>query len=250
MKKVFTLLSFVFIITFANAQRKCDLQILQYIPGNGWEIQNGKPFDIVARVQNMGPDAIKGSDTILYLFKLDGSYIMSGGVPLNKAFYGLSIASGAEATQTIFQGLSLNFTTFEGNHQFCTEATLFNRSTTDGATDATNTTNNTGCATVRMNKFMNGINANASNAVLINGLDVYPNPAVSDAKLNYVLAESNQVKISVKDLQGREVMQVINETQAAGVYEKSIDISSLNAGIYFVEYNTGGKIFTSKLVKQ
>ena len=249
MKKLFTLLSFVFVITFANAQRNCNLQIIQYLPGNGWEIQNGKPFDVSVRVKNLGPNDIKPTDTILYLFKIDASYIMSGGYPLNKAFYGATIPSGGEITQALFSGLTLNFTTIEGNHQFCTESTLYNRSTTDGATDGV-IANNTGCATVRFNKFASGIKTQGANSILLNGIDVYPNPAVGTTTLNYVLADNNNVKITVKDLQGREVMQVLNETQVAGVYEKSIDVSTLNSGIYFVEYNTGGNVYTSKLIKQ
>jgi hypothetical protein len=247
MKKLFTLLSFVFVITFANAQRKCDLLITQYIPGPGWEIQNGRPFDITVKVKNIGPDAIKVTDTILYLLKLDASYIMSGGSPIGKAFFGLAIAPGAEVTQYLFTGLTLTFTTIDGTHQFCTETTLFNRSTSDGATDL-NTANNTGCAAVLMNKFPSGINSPGS--ITLNGLSVSPNPTMGNTIIAYSLSDNNNVKITVRDLSGREVMSVVNEKMGAGSYEKSIDMSSLNAGVYFVEYTAGDKVYTSKLIKQ
>jgi len=245
MKKFFTLLVFTFAITFADAQRKCDLQVSPFLPGNGWIIQNGKPFDITVKVKNLGPDAIKTTDTILYLLKIDGTYITSSGQPLGKALIGLSIPVGTEVTQSLFTGLTMTFT-IDGSHQFCTEATLFNRAAVDGASDVS-LSNNTGCATVLMNKFTSGINAKSD--LLINGISVFPNPVHSITTLNYVVDGENDVKIAIKDLQGREVLQVLNELQNAGNYEKTIDLSSFSNGIYLVEYNVGGKVYTSKIIK-
>ncbi len=248
MKKLFTLITLLSVLTIANAQRSCDLVISQYLPGNGWEIQSGKPFDITIRVKNLGPADIKATDTILYLIKIDANYITSSGNPLGKAFYGQTIKKGDEITISLYAGLMLTHS-IDGNHQFCTEMSLFNRAAADGSTDP-NTANNTGCATVRMNKFSTGIDPNNVTSVLVNSIENFPNPATSETKLTYIVSQTNNVKIVVKDLQGREVMQVVNNQQNTGIYQNTIDVSTLATGVYIIEYTAGDQVITSKLVKQ
>jgi hypothetical protein len=249
MKKLFTFFTLAFVFTYAQAQRSCDLQCTQYVPGVNWEIRLGVPFDISVKMKNLGPGEIKPTDTILYLLKIDANYITSGGSPLGKAFYGNSIAVGGELTVTLFQ--ALNFTTqpLDGTHQFCTETFLYNRATTDGATDP-NTGNNTGCNPVIMNKYGVGVDLSNATDVSVSGMNVYPNPATNSATIEYVVAQTNPVKVVVRDIQGREVLSVVNENKDFGVYQKNIDISSLSKGIYIVEYTVGDQVITSKLVKQ
>lgn len=248
MKKLFTLITLLSVLTIANAQRSCDLVISQYLPGNGWEIQSGKAFDITVRVKNLGPAEIKATDTIVCLIKIDANYITSSGVPLGKYTTGNTIKVGDEISVNLFSGLMLTHS-IVGNHQFCTDMALFNRAATDGSTDP-NSANNTGCSTVRMNKFNTGIDPNNINAVLVNSVEASPNPATSETKITYVVSQSNNVKIVVKDIQGREVMQILNSQQNTGIYQNSIDVSALATGVYIIEYTAGDQVITSKLVKQ
>jgi hypothetical protein len=144
----------------------------------------------------------------------------------------------------LWQGLSQNYNT-GGVHIYCIDVKLQNRSTTDGSTDP-NPNNNTSCHHVYVTTFTNGIDAKATQKEI----SVSPNPAGATACVTYSLEQGSMVNLSITDLQGRVVMQAVNESQAAGDYKRSIDISSLNAGIYFVSFTSGGKVFTAKLVKQ
>ncbi len=248
MKKLFTLFTLIFVLNVANAQRSCDLRSSQYLPMYNQEIQSGKPFDITCKVKNLGPAAVKVTDTIAYYLALDGSYLMSGGKPLGKAFFGLAIAVGDEVTMPLFAGLTFTHN-LQGTHPFCTEVLLFNRSAADAATDPV-ATNNLGCSNVLMNMFSVGLDPNNITSVLVNSISASPNPAVNSTTLNYILSENNAVKIVIKDIQGREVLTVINEDEKAGIYQNTLDLSTLSTGIYMVEYRVGNNIITTKLVKQ
>ncbi|KGO90473.1 M43 family zinc metalloprotease [Flavobacterium suncheonense] len=75
----------------------------------------------------------------------------------------------------------------------------------------------------------------------INGLNVYPNPANS---FLYITTAANGVKnITIYDVVGKEVL---NTTTA----NETINVSSLNAGIYMVKITEEGKTATRKLVIQ
>lgn len=248
MKKLFTLLSLISTLICANAQRSCDLRCSEYFPLFNQEIQSGKPFDITVKVKNLGPSVIKVTDTILYLIKIDANYLMSGGSPLGKGFFGQAIAVGDEVSVPLYAGLTLTHN-FQGTHQFCTEMTLFNRSATDAATDPV-LSNNTGCSSVLMNLHGVGLDPANITSLKINSISVSPNPAEENVTLNYIVSGVDQVKIVVKDLQGRELIHILNEPQTLGIYEKNVDVSSLSTGIYLVEYTVGNSVITSKLVKK
>jgi len=62
---------------------------------------------------------------------------------------------------------------------------------------------------------------------------IYPNPSGSRAIADYTLNTSSYVQLSVFDLNGRQVMQIIpGENQEAGKYTYEINGSDLQAGLY------------------
>ncbi|MCB9260774.1 MAG: T9SS type A sorting domain-containing protein [Flavobacteriales bacterium] len=74
-----------------------------------------------------------------------------------------------------------------------------------------------------------------------NGLSVYPNPASSLVKVSSLFVSNSSSKIKIVDLQGRVVLE--KELDSTN----SVDVSSLNAGMYVVEVVSGDIRSTEKL---
>ena len=78
----------------------------------------------------------------------------------------------------------------------------------------------------------------------VSGLSVYPNPAENETFVTIEDAGFNEV--SVYDMQGRMVSSM---TYVANAGEQvSLDVESLNSGVYFVRVSNDGAVRTAKLV--
>ena len=67
----------------------------------------------------------------------------------------------------------------------------------------------------------------------------YPNPFNSSSKFKFEISKLGNVKISVYDVQGREVQTLVNERLNAGTYEVKFDGSMLTSGVYFYQLTSG-----------
>ncbi|HEU4716757.1 MAG TPA: T9SS type A sorting domain-containing protein, partial [Bacteroidia bacterium] len=65
------------------------------------------------------------------------------------------------------------------------------------------------------------------------GLAVFPNPAQNSVSVRMDMLHDNSVVISVTDLSG-QVVSERKETNVSGTYERTLDLSSLAGGIYFI----------------
>jgi hypothetical protein len=70
-------------------------------------------------------------------------------------------------------------------------------------------------------------------------LTVYPNPMKTTSMLEFTLNESNEVNISITDVSGRLVREVLNDRLAAGLYKISLWLGDLTSGMYFVHIRSG-----------
>jgi hypothetical protein len=61
----------------------------------------------------------------------------------------------------------------------------------------------------------------------------FPNPFNPQTKIQYSLPENAKVHLSVYDMIGREVAELVNKEQPAGFYETSFNGLNLSSGIYF-----------------
>jgi hypothetical protein len=79
-------------------------------------------------------------------------------------------------------------------------------------------------------------------------LTIYPNPATTEATINYTLpTESAVMTIKVYDVQGKVMLnETINEPAAAGAY--TIQLNNYAGGIYFVKVEANNFNETRKLV--
>jgi len=88
----------------------------------------------------------------------------------------------------------------------------------------------------------------------------YPNPFNPTTTIKYSIAETpypapgqamaspQRVTLKVFDLLGREVATLVNETKSTGTYTVNFDGSKLAAGVYFYTLQSGGNIFSRKMI--
>ena len=66
----------------------------------------------------------------------------------------------------------------------------------------------------------------------------YPNPFNPTTKIKYAINTSDNVKLIVYDILGREVATLVNEFKEVGVYDIEFNASNLASGIYFYKMTT------------
>jgi flagellar hook assembly protein FlgD len=84
-------------------------------------------------------------------------------------------------------------------------------------------------------------------------MNAYPNPFNPITSLRYDLPEQAQVILTVYDLMGREVAQLVNTTQESGL--KSVQWNAtdmhgkpVSAGVYLYQIRAGEFVQTRKMV--
>ena len=82
-------------------------------------------------------------------------------------------------------------------------------------------------------------------------LTVYPNPSMGIAAIRYELEEAMEIKVSILNLMGQEVMKlpIENGKKSAGTYNQVIDLSkaSIPSGVYLVKLQADRYEITKKL---
>jgi hypothetical protein len=81
----------------------------------------------------------------------------------------------------------------------------------------------------------------------------YPNPFNPSTKINYSIPSNandqmSSVILKVYDILGNEVITLINEEKAAGVYEIEFDATEIPSGVYFYRLQAGAFTETKKLI--
>lgn len=79
----------------------------------------------------------------------------------------------------------------------------------------------------------------------------YPNPMRSAGTFAFALPRESHVRLSVLDVQGREVLVLADETRPAGWHSlawRNGERATLGAGLYFARLQAGGRTFTQRFV--
>ena len=77
---------------------------------------------------------------------------------------------------------------------------------------------------------------------------ISPNPVHHFGRIHYALPRSARVRLTVVDIQGREVSVLADGVLGAGRHEARWDGAAHAAGVYFVRFEGGGKRFMRRLV--
>lgn len=76
----------------------------------------------------------------------------------------------------------------------------------------------------------------------------YPNPFNPATQIRYNIPSDVQVNLSIYDLQGRTIANLVNQTQPAGSYVVDFNASELASGTYFYRLEAGSNVATKKMI--
>jgi len=79
-------------------------------------------------------------------------------------------------------------------------------------------------------------------------LQNYPNPFNPTTKIMYSLPQAGQVKLTIYNTLGEEVVTVIDSEVEAGTHMVEFDASDFNSGVYFYRINAGDFQATKKMM--
>jgi hypothetical protein len=76
----------------------------------------------------------------------------------------------------------------------------------------------------------------------------YPNPFNPKTTINYELPVSNKVELSIFNILGQKVVQLVSGNQQAGTYQVKWDASGFSSGIYFYRLKTENQLLIRKMM--
>lgn len=79
-------------------------------------------------------------------------------------------------------------------------------------------------------------------------LQNYPNPFNPETTIQYIIPTTNMVTITVYDIMGKKVKELVNEYKTRGSYKVIFNAGSLSSGIYFYQIKSGNYAETKKLI--
>ncbi len=79
---------------------------------------------------------------------------------------------------------------------------------------------------------------------------VFPNPSNGMFNLRFTPASAENIEVSLYDLRGRLVNQVVYDEMSTGLFNKQLDYNYIDNGMYFLVVKNGNKSVTKKLVKK
>jgi len=77
---------------------------------------------------------------------------------------------------------------------------------------------------------------------------IFPNPTQGEIMVQFKVDQESETEVSVSDLIGRKVMEVVNTKMPAGEYKYLVNLTRLENGFYLMSVKTDTKISTSKII--
>ena len=76
----------------------------------------------------------------------------------------------------------------------------------------------------------------------------FPNPFNPSTTITFSLPTQSNVRLTIHDLLGREVVSLVNETRKAGYYLVDWNASGVSSGVYFFRFSAGNFSAINKMV--
>lgn len=76
----------------------------------------------------------------------------------------------------------------------------------------------------------------------------YPNPFNPVTKISFDIPELAQTRLTIYDINGREITKLVNEQLTPGSYEYSFDAAELSSGVYFYRLEAGSFIQSKRML--
>jgi hypothetical protein len=242
MKRIYLLMALL--VSFAgvaNAQRTADLRLFHYNLNAGDTLKiraQNPPGRIIAwGFVNGGPNAITNSDTLF----LKTPY---------QTFRLLLPASGIPVGDTVNFIDTVAFTSgpTTATYNWCDSA--WAKGTAANPVNDPAISNNKICKTMIVLN-MPPTSVSELFASEQKGLNIYPNPTSGQLQLRHDFGFSaTAARVRVMDVAGRLVYSEELGNNLTGVQEFSLNLSNLNAGIYFVELQAGESRATGRILIQ
>ena len=77
---------------------------------------------------------------------------------------------------------------------------------------------------------------------------INPNPTSGTSMISYSLQHDARIRLSIYDLQGREIAVLANGEQSGGAHVAAWQGSNIGAGVYFVRLRTPTRTLTRRMV--
>ena len=89
------------------------------------------------------------------------------------------------------------------------------------------------------------------NVTIKSNATVYPNPFESDLSVNFSVAKSEKVKISLFDIQGRQLRVLLDSKLSAGDYNYDFNLKaeSLDSKVYILRIEMNQRVLMKRVVK-
>ena len=76
----------------------------------------------------------------------------------------------------------------------------------------------------------------------------YPNPFNPTTNIKFEIPQSDLINLSVYDLNGKLIEEIVNENISAGTYEVKFSGKNLSSGIYFYRLKSSNSVLTNKMI--
>jgi len=83
----------------------------------------------------------------------------------------------------------------------------------------------------------------------ISAVAVSPNPVTTNATISFSLQNASEVAISIVNLMGQEVLTINNSNEAAGIHSYNVDVTAIPAGNYIYRVVAGDAVTSGNIVK-
>lgn len=76
----------------------------------------------------------------------------------------------------------------------------------------------------------------------------YPNPFNPTTQITYSIPKTEKVRLTVYNVLGNEIAELVNETKDAGTYTVKFNAQNLASGVYFYQLNAGSSTLVRKML--
>ena len=94
-----------------------------------------------------------------------------------------------------------------------------------------------------------GVMTNLSRSIYVDVLNFrnFPNPFSSKTTIEFFLKQPNHIKLSVRDILGKLISPIINQTFGPGLHQIAWNAENIPSGLYLLEIEANGAIFHRKI---
>jgi len=211
---------------------------------NGWVLQDFRfsTPDLVVDIQ--GPGSANNGDPLeftssVYNGQSPYSYVWQANI--GGGYYTAGYSSSLNMTMPTDNDLELILTVTDGNSQQASDYTFVRNNFLGGGC--------TVCPDSTMNDVI-AVDSEADEKPELNRINVYPNPASDKLTIRWNDELSSESKFQIVDNNGLVVFEIQWFSSLEGKNYKTLDISGLKRGVYFLKSSDGNSYKTVRFIKK